>query len=160
LDQADALDVNINYSERKPGSRVRLPVLIVSADAASRQMVEEVSQCWALESVMCANLKEATSLLARQGFGVIFCEGRLPDGDYRDLLAAVRHPARKSRVVVMVSGTEEDASRREAMRVGAFDVIPSPCSKKEVQWVIIRATQDRSMSAPAMPDRRRTSEPA
>jgi DNA-binding NtrC family response regulator len=125
-----------------------LPVLIVSPDAANKGVVEEVSKRWTLESVACSSLQEAKCLLVRQGFGIVFCQDVLPDGTYRDLLSTVQLPANKTRVIVLISDAGKDGAYREAMELGAFDAVPSPCSKKDVQWVIIRATQDRSMSVP------------
>jgi DNA-binding NtrC family response regulator len=133
-------------ARKEKGTTLRLPVLIVSSDEANRQVIEEVSHSWMLESVACASLQEARSLLSRQGFGVIFCQDSLPDGTYGDLQSAVRHPSRNTRMVVLMSDVNKDQTYREAMTLGAFDVVPSPCSRKDIQWVIIRATRDRSMT--------------
>lgn len=126
---------------------IRLPVLIVSSEGTTIRMVEEVTTSWMFERVVCSHLQEATSVIARQGFGVIFCDDRLRDGTYRELFSAVARSGRKARMVVLMPDAEGNDARREAMELGAFDVISTPCSKRDVQWVIIRATQDRSLSA-------------
>ena len=122
-------------------------MLVISSDVGNSRVIEEVSNSWMLESVVCPSLTEAKSLLGMQGFGVIFCQDQLQDGTYRELLSAVRHPACRTRVVVLISDGDKNRTCRDAMELGAFDVVPSPCAKKDVQWVIIRATQDRSMTA-------------
>jgi DNA-binding NtrC family response regulator len=126
---------------------VRLPVLIVSSEGATIRVIEEVTTRWMLERVACSSLQSATSLIVRQGFGLIFCEDRLRDGTYRDLLSAIVHSGRKARMVVLIPDAQGNDARREGLELGAFDVISTPCSKRDVQWVIIRATQDRSLSA-------------
>jgi hypothetical protein len=50
-----------------------------------------------------------------QGLAVIFCEERLRDGTYGDLLSVISRATRKIPVVVMVSDMSSDRSYREAV---------------------------------------------
>lgn len=79
-------------------------------------------------------------MIARPDIALIFCDDLLPDGSYRDLLSALPRTSRKVPLTVVISGEDRDRTYREAIEQGAFDVIPSPCSKQDVQWVVIRAT--------------------
>src|SRR5579863_10680505 len=101
----------------------RLPVLVVSSEGATIRMVEEVTTSWMLERVVSPLLQEATSIIAKQGFGVIFCDARLRDGTYRELFSAVARSGRRARMVVLMPDAEGNDARREAMELGAFDVI-------------------------------------
>jgi DNA-binding NtrC family response regulator len=82
-------------------------------------------------------------MMASSGFSLVFCEDRLSDGTYRDLLGSTARPA-KSRFVVLSTSPEIDDKYEEAMRLGAFEMIASPCRKSDIQWIVIRAMQEES----------------
>ena len=44
----------------------------------------------------------------------------------------------------MSSTPELDDKYDEAMRLGAFEMIASPCRKSDIQWIVIRAMQEES----------------
>lgn len=93
---------------------------------------------------MCASLQESRDVLRDESLAAVFCEDCFEGGTYRDFLALAQRP-RKVPVVVMVSESNQHLAPKDAMALGAFDVIPNPCSKKDVQWMVIRATkQERS----------------
>lgn len=73
--------------------------------------------------------------------GLIFCDDYLSDGDYRDLLATCRSLKSRARVVVTsdIAGWDDYL---EAMRLGAFDLIVSPCRPTDVEWMVIQARRD------------------
>ena len=98
---------------------------------------------WALETTSCSSLNEARPIMANSGFSLVFCEDRLSDGTYQDLLGSTVRPS-KSRFVVLSSSPEIDDKYEEAMRLGAFEMIASPCRKSDVQWIVIRAMQEES----------------
>ncbi len=72
---------------------------------------------------------------------LIFCDETLGDGTYRDLLRDLSKAA-KARVVVMSLAPDRDDTYNEAITLGAFDMIASPCRRSDVQWIAIRAMQD------------------
>jgi DNA-binding NtrC family response regulator len=92
------------------------------------------------ETVVCSSLQESRQLLEREDFALVFCEDRFEDGAYRDLLTQAQRP-RRVPVVVMISTADPDAIFQDAMALGALGVVPVPCSRKDVQWMVIRATQ-------------------
>lgn len=77
-------------------------------------------------------------MITRPDIALIFCDDCLPDGSYRDLLDGLPRMTRRAPLVVVMSGQDRDRTYREAMEQGAFDVIASPCSKQDVQWIVIR----------------------
>ena len=119
-------------------------VLVVCQDAGNSRVIEEATRSWMFETVACTSIQESRNLLDKQDFALIFCEERGADGTYRDLLSVAR--TRRVPVAVMISDTNQDFVFREAMALGAFDVVASPCSRKDVQWMVIRATQKESVS--------------
>jgi DNA-binding NtrC family response regulator len=127
-------------------------VLVLCPDAANSQVIEYAIRPWMFETVVCSSLRESKDLLTRQDFGVAFCEDRFEDGTYPDLLSIVRSSYRVP-VVVMISDLHQDGTFREAMKLGAFGVIASPCLTKDVQWMVIQATQSESASKPKLNSR-------
>ena len=72
---------------------------------------------------------------------LIFCEETLEDGTYRDLLGGMTKSP-KARFVVISPSAELDANYNEAISLGAFDMIASPCRRSDVQWIAIRAMHE------------------
>jgi DNA-binding NtrC family response regulator len=120
-------------------------VLVVCSDAAESQVIEDATRAWMFETVVCSSLRESQELLAGKEFALVFCRETLEDGTYSDLLSLVKG-THGVPVVVMISDVEEDQLFREAMALGAFGVVPHPCSTKDVQWMVIRATRGATRS--------------
>jgi DNA-binding NtrC family response regulator len=123
------------------GRVVKKLVLIVCSDAENSRVIEEAASGWMLESIVCSSLQEFRALPSKPEVAVIFCEERLHDGTYRDLLSIAEAP-----VVVMISNVSNSGAHRDAIELGALDVVASPCSRNDVQWMVIRAMQDQNMA--------------
>jgi hypothetical protein len=75
---------------------------------------------------------------------LIFCENRLVDGTYEDLLKAaksVRSPAR-----IVVTGLESDQfdslGYSRARELGAFDVLRKSYGINDLEWIVICALRE------------------
>ena len=112
--------------------------MVVCRDPELSRVVEEATQSWMFETVACSSCGESMGLLDYQEFALVFCEEHCDDGTYRDLLPKAR--SRKAPLVVMISDESRDVGFQEAMTLGAFDVVANPCSRSDVQWMVIRAT--------------------
>jgi DNA-binding NtrC family response regulator len=119
----------------------RKRILIVCLDVANRQVIENAIGGWMLETIACLSLNESRVVLAKQEVDVIFCEDCFEGGTYRDLLDIVRHRTRRVPVVLIVSEMKREALYPEAIGLGVFDALASPCSKKDVQWMTIQAVE-------------------
>lgn len=115
-------------------------VLVVSS-GQNRDVITSAMHHWSIEAVPCSGVREARSLLPTARPSLIFCEEDLPDGTYRELLHDLSKAA-KTRVVVISADVELDSHYNEALALGAFDMIASPCRRSDVQWIAIRAMQD------------------
>jgi DNA-binding NtrC family response regulator len=115
-------------------------VLALCHNVELRRVIEEATQPWMFETVVSASLQESIELLENEEFAVVFCEDKFEGGAYPKLLSEARRP-RKVPVVVMISDVNQDVVFEEAMEMGAFGVMAVPCSRKDVQWLVIRATQ-------------------
>lgn len=75
----------------------------------------------------------------------IFCENRLIDGTYEDLLAAAKSVRSQARIVV--TGLESDQFDSlgycKARELGAFDVLRKTYGIKDLEWVVICAIRDQ-----------------
>jgi len=119
-------------------------VLAVCCDAESCQAIEDAVQPWRFETVACPSFQESINLLEREDFTLVFYEDGCSDQTYRDLQAMLR--SSKAPVIVMTPLDDPKSVFREAISLGALDVLPSPCSKRDVQWMVIRATQHKPLT--------------
>ena len=134
-------------------------VLVLSSDTANSRVIEAAIRPWMFETVVCSSLQKAADLLAQSDFALIFSEERFDDGTYSQLLSFLRG-AYKVPVVVMISDAHEDSVFREAMALGAFAVVASSCSAKDVQWLVIQATLSGMSSSKSRVGSHSTSAPA
>ena len=85
-----------------------------------------------------ASLAEAEEVLSRQGVALVFCEDRLTDGSYRDLLKILRTWERAPRIVV-TTRIGEWRDYLEALQLGAFDMIQYPYRSIDVELNVLHA---------------------
>ena len=99
-----------------------------------------------------SRLSECLELLPTQNIGLIFCERHLADGTYRELVSATRPLTRKVPVIVTSRLADWD-EYLEALRHGAFDLIPSPCQPHDVFWALqqIEREEEQERSASIYP---------
>jgi DNA-binding NtrC family response regulator len=114
--------------------------LVVGA-SENRDAVTSAMSHWSIDPVCCSGVQEARGLLPNAKPSLIFCDETLCDGTYRDLLLELSEPA-KIRFVVMSLIPDLDDHYNEAIALGAFDMIASPCRRSDVQWIAIRAVQE------------------
>jgi DNA-binding NtrC family response regulator len=113
-------------------------VLIVSSDAVLRNQLTAILVTLGIDPVQLSTLGECRELLAHRRPGLVFCDARLADGTYQDLLAGYPVSDNKPRAVI-TSRTADWDEFKEAMRYGAFDVISAPCRRSEVEWMVVQA---------------------
>ena len=117
-------------------------ILVVSG-GSNREIVQSAMSRWALQPVCCSSVNEARSLMRGSNPSLIFCDEKLDDGSYRDLLRDFTAP-RKPCFVVMASSPDVDQTFKEAVSLGAFDLIADPCRRSDVQWIAVRAIQEEA----------------
>jgi len=113
-------------------------VLLVSSDLEHRRRLASILQNKGWSALHAAHLHECRDVLAKQNVGLVFCERRLADGTYRELLSVAQTPARKVPVVVTSRLADWD-EYLEALRHGAVDLIASPCKPSDVFSAIAQA---------------------
>ena len=113
-------------------------ILVASSDLEGRRALSNILGKLGVDPLTSSTVRECKELIASERVGLIFCDRLLSDGNCYDLLNASRGGRAKARVVVMSSTADWDEFL-EAMRLGAFDVIASPCRATDVEWMIIQA---------------------
>jgi two-component system, NtrC family, response regulator PilR len=113
-------------------------ILVASSDLEGRRALSNILGNLGVDPLTSSTVRECKELMASERVGLIFCDRLLADGNCYDLLNASRVGRTKARVVVMSSTADWDEFL-EAMRLGAFDVIASPCRATDVEWMIIQA---------------------
>lgn len=107
----------------------------------NRDVLTSAMTHWSIDPVCCSSVQEACGLLPEASPSLIFCDETLADGTYRDLLREISKSL-KARFVVISPVAGLDANYNEALALGAFDMIASPCRRSDVQWIAIRAMHE------------------
>ncbi|MGB2668551.1 MAG: hypothetical protein WAK48_31485 [Candidatus Acidiferrum sp.] len=115
-----------------------LPILIVSCRPDNRKMLMRVFDGLPIDSYSAPGIEQAKEALRLRPFSVVFCEERLSDGAYNDLLREVRAISEDIRFVVMLC-TGEWEEYLEALRLGAEEVLRCPLQPSDVDLVLIHA---------------------
>ena len=116
-------------------------IIIASSDQTLLATLKDVFKRLQLEPICASTLSEFRGLLAKHAGALAFCDLTLPDGDYRDLMAAARSIDSGTRLVILMPRLHGDEFT-EAHRIGAFHVIGAPYHPKEIEWVVIQAKRD------------------
>ena len=106
-----------------------------------------------INSYVARTIRDAREVLASQPLSIsmVFCEERLSDGSYSDLLTSVRATWPETRFVVMLC-TGEWKEYLEAMRLGAQEILRCPLRPIDLDLVLIQLMKHgdgRSMTANA-----------
>jgi DNA-binding NtrC family response regulator len=128
----------------------RSQILVVSSDLDQRLALTSILQKDGWSPLNASRLNECHDLLAKQKVSLVFCERRLADGTYRDLLSFTQTPDRRVPIVVTSRLADWD-EYLEALRHGAIDLIPSPCKPSDVFSAIAQAQREDQELAGAIP---------
>ena len=114
------------------------PVLIASSDIENLKTIRAVLAEDGVSTICASTVKETREALANTPVSIVICDRELPDGSFKDLL----HLAKQERpevLVVVTSCTDDWKESVAAKQLGVFEVIPSPCQRSNVEWVVITA---------------------
>jgi two-component system response regulator PilR (NtrC family) len=106
-------------------------VLVIAPESEHHEKINVAMHRCGLSSFSCRKLDEARKFLAKQKFSVVLCHDTLPDGDFRDVVAAV-----KPTPVVVLSRFAEWDHYIAALRAGAFDYIACPPDLAETERIM------------------------
>lgn len=119
-------------------------VIVVSSNLENRQNVAEMLFRLGIDPICVSSVDQCRGLPARKNVGLVLCDRRVKDGDYRDVLSAVNLPPKQNDAkVVLMAELATPEEYQQARQHGLFDVIPSPCRPTDVEWMVIQAKRSR-----------------
>jgi DNA-binding NtrC family response regulator len=116
-------------------------ILIVSSELESRRALNEILRKEGHETICASRVSECQEALQTQKVSLVFCDRRLSDGNYREVVAATRAAHQHIRVIVTSRLADWD-EYLDALHNGAFDLIASPCHPTDVLWAIVQARRE------------------
>lgn len=140
--QADDFPTQAAIQKRAMEGKMR--VMIGSPDLAVWQRFTDILEAKELSLVRFQSIEQACQALAEENVLLIFCENRLIDGTYEDLLRAAKNVTSQARIVVAgLDADQFDAlGYSRARHLGAFDVLRKPYGIRDLEWVVICALRD------------------
>ncbi len=116
-------------------------IIILSSNQNRSANLSDILKTHGMDPISAITVKQYRDILSKQALDLVFCDSKLPDGDYKDVINAARLAGSLARIVV-TSRLASWPEFLEAMRAGAFDVISAPCRYKDVEWVMMQAARD------------------
>ena len=116
-------------------------MLIVSCRPENRKTLVRMFDELSINSYVAPTIRDARELMASQSLSMVFCEERLADGSYCDLLTDVRAAWPETAFVVLLC-TGEWEEYLKAMRLGAQEVLRCPLWPTDVDLVLIQAMKE------------------
>ena len=116
-------------------------ILVASSEIESRRALTTILKNEGYETVSASRVSEVKEALDSQNVGIVFCDRRLSDGNYRDVLGLTRLQQKPVKLVVTSRLADWD-EYLEALHHGAFDLIASPCRPTDVLWALIQARRE------------------
>ncbi|MDX6704354.1 MAG: hypothetical protein QOI48_200 [Solirubrobacteraceae bacterium] len=116
-------------------------ILLVEDDPASAKLaIELLGDALTVNVTHVGTLARAEATLARDGADCVLLDLSLPDS--RDIVSVARLLAiRPETTIVVMTGRDDDATAREALRLGAQDYVVSPatsprrsCAASPTRW--------------------------
>jgi DNA-binding NtrC family response regulator len=117
-------------------------VLVVSSDEYVLRRLGEIIASSAWEPVLAVAVADGKVALARHPVRVVVTEDQLSDGDYRDVVEAVKQtPSHAPIIVVSRLGAWRECL--EAFIAGVFDYVRFPPYRGDLEWAIRNALNER-----------------
>jgi DNA-binding NtrC family response regulator len=116
-------------------------ILIVSSELEHRRALNDILRKEGYDTTCASRVSECQEALQTQNVSLIFCDRRISDGNYRDVVALTRASNQRIRVVVTSRLADWD-EYLDALHHGAFDLIASPCQPTDVLWAMVQARRE------------------
>jgi len=127
-------------TSHESGMQDEFKVLVVSDNLEHRRPINKILEALGIDFTCCSSVAQTKQVLTLQRPNLIFCEERLPDGGYADILTC---SAGISGETVVLTRTGDWDLYMEATRRGAFDVIRSPWRSTDIEMLVIRAIREQ-----------------
>lgn len=118
-----------------------MQILVASSELENRRALADILRKEGYDTICVSRASECKEALDAQNISLVFCDRRLSDGSYRDVLSAARLAKQRVRTIVTSRLADWD-EYLEALHQGAFDLIASPCQPTDVLWALIQARRE------------------
>jgi DNA-binding NtrC family response regulator len=118
-------------------------VMIVARNPLTWEKVSAILEPWNLDVICCSTVAEAREVLGCQSPALVFCEGGLRDGTYKDLLETARETHSGARVVVL-GGPGKTERSSLALEHGAYAVLRAVAEPVDIEWIAVRAMREEN----------------
>lgn len=128
-------------------------IVVIEDDQTLQQFFGMVLEMMSVRAVLCDSAEAGLKALAEEAADVLITDLLLPGLDGRGLLDRLQQSPQLAagvRIVVM-SGSIDDAVRRELRQRGAWRVLAKPVSVKDLRACLEEALSDRSACAALSP---------
>ena len=115
-----------------------IQILVVSSELQDRRALVDILNREDWDTICASTVKECQEALANRNVTLVFCDRRLPDGTYCDVLKIISS-LNKSVPIVVTSRLADWDEYFEVLHHGAFDLIASPPRHNDAIWVTLRA---------------------
>jgi len=120
-----------------------IQILVVSSELQDQRALVDILNREDWDTICASTVKECQEALANRNVTLVFCDRRLPDGTYCDVLKIIRS-LNKSVPLVVISRLADWDEYFEVLHHGAFDLIASQPRPTDAIWVTHRAQHNIS----------------
>jgi DNA-binding NtrC family response regulator len=113
-------------------------ILIVSNRIDNRRILLHTLEGLPVNTFSASTVGQAFEFLSFHPQAVVFCEERLPDGSYRELLVEARTARQLNRLIVVMSAGEWEECL-EALKLGAAEVLRCPLRAPDIEIALFHA---------------------
>ena len=118
-------------------------ILIVASRLENKDRLLSVLDGLPVTTCAVPKIEQAIEVLSSSPIDLIFCEERVTDGFYGELLAAVHRQDLMIRfVLILCTGKWEECI--EAMRLGVTDVLQTPLEPSDINLTLVRTMRDKN----------------
>lgn len=123
-------------------------VLIVDDEVVVRTGISRALRSLGLHVSTAADGRQAVELMAKQNFGIVLLDIKLPDTDGKEVLKLI-HRNHPNTAVIMITGYPSIDGAVECMKLGALDYLVKPFRMDDLESTIDKARQCVMQGAPA-----------
>lgn len=123
-------------------------VLIVDDEVVVRTGISRALRSLGLNVSTAADGRQAVELMAKQNFGIVLLDIKLPDTDGKEVLKLI-HRNHPNTAVIMITGYPSIDGAVECMKLGAMDYLVKPFRMDDLENTIDKARQCVMQGDPA-----------
>lgn len=114
-------------------------VAVVLSDQESCLSVLRMLARQGVSTICVSTVHQFEGMLDSRQIDLVFCNDRLPDGSYRDILRVLDRSKKKMPQVVVMSTGMTGAEYDQAKHSGIFRIISTPCRQTDIEWTVAQA---------------------